>query len=517
MKKLLSAVALVSGTLLSAETQMLYRSNFNTPAELKGWSSTTYHQSSGGRGNSGCFYFSNDKETQNKLISMSLDLRKVRGRGILVRGWLKGENITRPRLSYLGPKLMLAISYGDNEHRHPDTSKKYGSYGWQEFTVFARIPRSATGASLCLGLQGCTGKLWIDDVSIQLLPKPELPASGFDNRLPVPEQTQFRGVMSGNDLSESALRELREVWNANLIRFQIKRRGDNSTPEGFRRIIDRHLEQLDAILPAARKYGIHILIDMHVGPGTRQTKLLSNQMSWEPAMQQLLADVWKEIALKYRNEPMIWGYDLLNEPNEKNYVYTPGGSLDWNRLAEKIARAIREVDPDKPIIVETVEGGGAFGFDIMQPINVPKIIYSFHFYSPHEYTHQGVGNRTDKLRYPGKVSGKIYDKAALEKELEPVIKFQKKYNVPIYVGEFGVIRWAENADQWLDDVISLFEKYGWDWTYHAFREFHGWDAEIDSDPASSRRTGATPRREVLRRYMKRNSRPQDATPAGSSK
>lgn len=506
MKKLLSAIALFSGILLPAETQMLYKSNFNAPADLKEWSSKIFYQSSGGRNDSGCLYFNNTTETQSKLISMPLDLQKIRGRGIIVHGWLKGENITRPRLSYLGPKLMLAISYGDNEHRHPDTSKKIGSYGWQEFTVFARIPRSATGTSLNLGLQGCSGKLWIDDVSIQLLPKPQLPASGFDNGLPVLKQPQFRGVMSGNDLSESALRELREVWNANLIRFQIKRRGDNTTPEGFRKIVSRHLKRLDTILPAARKYGIHILIDMHIGPGTRQTKLLSNQMSWEPAMQQLLADIWKEIALKYRDEPMIWGYDLLNEPDEKNYVYTPNGGLDWNRLAEKIARTIREVDPNKPIIVESVEGGGTFGFDLMQPINVPKIIYSFHFYSPHEYTHQGIGNRTGKIRYPGKVSGKIYNKAALEKELEPVIRFQKKYNVPIYVGEFGVVRWAENADQWLEDVISLFEKYGWDWTYHAFREFHGWDAEIDATPASTNRVGSTPRREILLKYMKQNSR-----------
>ena len=60
-----------------------------------------------------------------------------------------------------------------------------------------------------------------------------------------------------------------------------------------------------------------------------------------------MADIWREIAEKYKDEPVIWGYDLLNEPREENYIYTPDGGLDWNRLAEKIAKAIREVDPSR--------------------------------------------------------------------------------------------------------------------------------------------------------------------------
>lgn len=37
--------------------------------------------------------------------------------------------------------------------------------------------------------------------------------------------------------------------------------------------------------------------------------------------------------------------------------------------------------------------------------------------------------------------------------------------------------WAEGADAYLRDCISLFEEYGWDWSYHAFREWSGWDVE----------------------------------------
>jgi len=510
MKSALSGILFAAAVSLfaAAGEEVAYRNDFNSSGSLDGWHrpANLRWEKTGGIGESGCLVFANAGDESGGLASIPLDIARLRGRAVLVEGWMKADGVGKPERSYLGPKLMLAVTGGDGRKQHPDQQKKIGSYDWQKFTVFARIPRSAAKAELCLGLQGCPGTLRIDDVAVTLLPVPTMPESGPDNRLPVQKETKFRGVMSGGDRSPEAFRELGEVWNANLLRFQIGRRAgeDHTTAEGFRKIVARGLAELDAILPAARRYGIKIVIDMHVGPGTSVNQLLSNQLSWDPAMQQLLADVWREIALKYRDEPAVYGYDLLNEPREENYVYTPGGGLDWNRLAEKVARAVREVDADTPIIVESAQWGSAAGFENLTPINVPGIIYSFHIYSPAEYTHQGVHNRPAGIAYPGEIAGRMWNKEALEKEMAPVIEFQKKYRVPIYVGEFGVARWAPGAEQWLGDAISIFEKHGWDWTYHAFREYEGWDAEIGPDPADKRRIKATPRREVLLEAMKRN-------------
>ena len=43
--------------------------------------------------------------------------------------------------------------------------------------------------------------------------------------------------------------------------------------------------------------------------------------------------------------------------------------------------------------------------------------------------------------------------------------------------EFSAVRWAPGADLYLKDLISIFEENGWDWTYHAFREWRGWSLE----------------------------------------
>ena len=55
--------------------------------------------------------------------------------------------------------------------------------------------------------------------------------------------------------------------------------------------------------------------------------------------------------------------------------------------------------------------------------------------------------------------------------------FQEKYGAKIYVGEFSAVCWAPGAEKYLEDAISVFEEYGWDWTYHAFREWPGWSVE----------------------------------------
>ena len=51
--------------------------------------------------------------------------------------------------------------------------------------------------------------------------------------------------------------------------------------------------------------------------------------------------------------------------------------------------------------------------------------------------------------------------------------------VPFYVGEFSVIAWApvDSAVRYLRDVTGIFNRHGWSWTYHAFREYPGWSLE----------------------------------------
>ena len=152
----------------------------------------------------------------------------------------------------------------------------------------------------------------------------------------------------------------------------------------------------------------------------------------------------------------------------------------------------------------------ARGMRLNIPVAVSNVVYSVHMYIPHAFTHQGVHQQGPSYRYPGLIDGKQWDKGQLEKALQPVITFQKRYGVHIYIGEFSAIRWApeNSAYRYLSDLIDIFEAHGWDWSYHAFREWSGWSVEHgperqDTQPTSS----PTDRQRLLCDWFAHNQQP----------
>ena len=59
--------------------------------------------------------------------------------------------------------------------------------------------------------------------------------------------------------------------------------------------------------------------------------------------------------------------------------------------------------------------------------------------------------------------------------------FQEKHRARIFVGEFSARASAPGAERYLQDSIRIFEEFGWDWTYHAFRESKIWSLEYEGD------------------------------------
>ena len=74
-----------------------------------------------------------------------------------------------------------------------------------------------------------------------------------------------------------------------------------------------------------------------------------------------------------------------------------------------------------------------------------------------------------------------WNREAIRQHLKPVIDFQLKHpDARIYVGEFSCIAWVVGDGEYVRDCISVFEEYGWDWTYHAYREWPGWNVDYDA-------------------------------------
>lgn len=231
------------------------------------------------------------------------------------------------------------------------------------------------------------------------------------------------------------------------------------------------------------------------------------------------ADAWRRVARMLRDVPWVVGLDILNEPNPPHSASEPFAHRDeWARLAERTIEAVRAEDPDMPVVVEGVAGGMPVGLRDFPVLGDSKVVYSIHFYNPHAITHQHVSPGWAKtLPYPVHDNKLLegtdihpgpWDAQRLRSVLEDAVVFHKRSRAPLYVGEFSCVRWApgDSALRYVGDCLAFFREFGWSWTYHEFRGWPGWDAEIAShDREERRRSADAPVMNLLRREMARQA------------
>lgn len=449
------------------------------------------------------------------VVSVALPAEAMRG--YLVRGSarVRAENVSSRPKAWNGIKCMLALETPDRK-LWPQAEIGTGTFDWRRVGLTVRVPTNARLARLVLGLEQVTGKVWFDDVVIDVARPPvrheAKPGVGppFTGR----DVPRLRGAMIRSDIDAAGLRVLGRDWGANLIRWQLIRHGRPGQPasvDDYDDWLEGELRKLDAALPHCQTNGLYVVLDLHSPPGGKGTSGgyvgSDDRLFTDPKCQQMFVRVWERIAARYKGAVPIWGYDLVNEPVED---FVEDGCDDWQSLAERAARAIRAIDPARTIIVEPAAWGGPVGLADFVPLPVSNVVYSVHMYLPHAFTHQGVHDPGSAYRYPGIIEGTWWGKTQLEAALQPVIDFQRTHGVHIYIGEFSAIRWAPegSALRYLEDVIDIFEAHGWDWSYHAFREWNGWSVEHGTDRHDTQlAVEPTDRQRLLQRWFARNKKP----------
>ncbi|MGC8989329.1 MAG: glycoside hydrolase family 5 protein [Verrucomicrobiia bacterium] len=451
----------------------------------------------------------------SRIASVPIPVEAMRGYLVRVSAMAKAQNVTSKPKPWNGVKCMLAIETPDRK-LWPQAEIGTGTFDWHRISFTTRVPKDAASARLVLGLEQVKGKVWFDDVSIAAVKPPVIRAkttavgpSFKGHNLP-----RLRGAMVSPDIDADGLRILGRDWNANLVRWQLVRhgrQGQSIAMEEYNAWLESELKKLDAALPLCQQNGLHVVVDLHSPPGGKVTSGgyagSDSGLFTDKACQKRFVEIWEHIARRYKDSKVVWGYDLANEPVED---FIEEGCDDWQALAERAARAIRAVDPVRTIIVEPASWGGPDGLSDLVPLPVSNVVYSVHMYIPHSFTHQGVYGPGPALSYPGVIDGQHCDKAALERALQPVVKFQQTHGVHIYIGEFSAIRWApgDSAVRYLSDLIDIFESHGWDWSYHAFREWHGWSVEHGPDRNNTKPLPTpTDRQLLLRKWYSQNQKP----------
>ncbi len=252
---------------------------------------------------------------------------------------------------------------------------------------------------------------------------------------------------------------------------------------------------LDRAVSWAKANNLYLTLAMVVPPGGYQPSGGGGAALWDdPAMQNRLLDLWSAIADRYSEEPVISGYDLLNEPNPTQ------SAAQWRVLAQKLADRIRLVDANHLLIVEEVnwivDANGVTPHDDGEPwiflINDDNVMVDVHFYDVLAYTQQLVGEYPEFGPYPDPSKsfdfppGSVWDREFLTFTLAERLRFGIDQQVPMNVGEWGAgvpsFLGDFGALLYTQDLAELLDENQANYTYFTYDRIFFQPWEIEQNP-----------------------------------
>ncbi len=236
----------------------------------------------------------------------------------------------------------------------------------------------------------------------------------------------FFSQWGGEFYNASVIKWLKDDWHCSIVRAAM---GVEDT-DGYLTNPDSEKQKVMTVVDACIAQGMYVIIDWH------------SQHAQDYPSQAI--GFFKEMATKYGAYPNVI-YEVYNEPLD-----TDSWSQTIKPYATNVINEIRKIDPDNLILVgtrswdqEVVEAGN-------DPINLPNIAYTLHFY---------VGTHGIDL----------------------LNKAQQALNngVPLFVSEWGL--WGSDAD--LDMWVTFMKNNKLSWC--------NWSIITKDEPSSALKAGAS--------------------------
>lgn len=247
------------------------------------------------------------------------------------------------------------------------------------------------------------------------------------------------------------------------------------------------LARLRGAVEGAASEGLTVVLAMQLPPPSKQ------RLGRSPADRAALKGLWQAVALTLADLPP---QRLLLEPvNEYE--------LDDAALARKVQgellQALRETLPKHTLVAAGPRWSSVDDLAALEPYRDRNLVYTFHFYDPHAFTHQGATwgdpawRELANIPYPSspeRVAPLLaslapelarivrwhgeqrWDAARLGARVEAAARWGREHSRPVWCGEFGVRRDgvdpAQRAD-WLRDARRALEARGIGWSMWDYR------------------------------------------------
>lgn len=287
-----------------------------------------------------------------------------------------------------------------------------------------------------------------------------------------------------NFITESDLRRIRE-FGLDHVRLPIDYpliEAEDGTPlwEGY--------DYIDRCADWCEKYGLGLILDLHKTAGHDFSHAGGRTAFFESDdLQERFFSLWERLAKRYGSRNKI-AFDLLNE------VVDPAVSERWNRIAAQTIARIRQYAPNNWILVGGINYNHIFSVKNLLLPPDKRIVYSFHFYEPFIFTHQGAHwekNMPSGFRIGYPLTAQEYKTSAdqncnglytgfldrmqtvmsggapavsemLAQAFAEAVDIAEERDVPLYCGEYGVINLADisYALAWHEDMHALFLHFG---------------------------------------------------------
>lgn len=272
------------------------------------------------------------------------------------------------------------------------------------------------------------------------------------------------------------------------VRLSVDATPLEQSPRGADGLNAEFMTRLDRALDTILADGMAVQVDLHPEEGYKQGIRTNN------ASVDRLVQLWRRLAAHYANrDPERVFFEIMNEP-EENDPYR------WAGMQARVAAAIREAAPRHTIIATGPNYSDIVDLLTQHPLPDGNVIYNFHFYDPHEFTHQGAAwgapywiyehgipypPMEDSMQELVKQVPDLADRYKLENYwldhwdahrirlmIDEAAEWGHDNDVPVICNEFGAYREVTAPASrlaWLRDVRTALEAdgIGWAmWDYH---------------------------------------------------